>query len=222
MTTGPLATGVDSSGDSWAGRPRAGCGRRFFFLATTSIFARGPGRPGEGGPTSVLWVIEDHYGSFSPKEGLSYRDALQRPDLAEPLRVAFAEGGERLARGQVEVRGDLEQRDQHERALGQLRVRDGEAVLVDGLVAVEQQVQVDFPRPPAFPVLPAQLCFDRLQLLQQLAGAEGGAHLGGGVQVVGLRGAQGRRLVHRRDGGGGQVVGDKGVDRGPEEALPVA
>ena len=56
--------------------------------------------------------------------------------------------------GDLEGRIQLRERLQHEAPLVQARVRDGQARLVDRLVAVEQQVEVDRARAEARAVAP--------------------------------------------------------------------
>ena len=67
-------------------------------------------------------------------------------------------------------------------------MRDGQARLVDRLVAVEQQVEVDRPRPPALAALAAELALDREQPVEQLARRELGLERGGAVQEARLVG----------------------------------
>ena len=90
-----------------------------------------------------------------------------------PFRSGVSQQGPHgaLARD-LELRIQLCEGLESEAALGEARVRDGQPRLVHGLVAVEQQVEVDDPRAEARPctALPAQLPLDREQALEELAG----------------------------------------------------
>ena len=66
--------------------------------------------------------------------------------------------------GQDGVRGDVEQGLEGEPALDEARVRDGEVGQVDRLLAPQQDVEVERPRPPADEALAAVPQLDRLQL----------------------------------------------------------
>ena len=79
-------------------------------------------------------------------------------------------------------------------------MRDGQAGLVDHLVAVEQQVEVDRARPPALPALAAQLALDREEDVEQLPRRELGLERGDAVQEPRLVGDADRiRLAQGRD-----------------------
>ena len=61
-------------------------------------------------------------------------------------------------------------------------MRHRQARLVDRLVAVEQQVEIDRPRPPALAALAPELALDREQRVEQLARRQLGLERGGAVQ----------------------------------------
>ncbi len=98
---------------------------------------------------------------------------------------------------------DVEEREEREGALQQARVRDGQRGGRHDDAVAPQDVEVDRPRQPALvgaPDAPAAL-LDREQHREDLLRRSGRPHADGGVQVVGLRRADGRGLVDGRAGG---------------------
>jgi hypothetical protein len=74
------------------------------------------------------------------------------------------------ATGDDEARSQLHERLEDEAALVQARVRDGEPRLLDLLVAVEEEVEVEGPRPVlAGDTDAAEALLDREQPVEQLA-----------------------------------------------------
>jgi hypothetical protein len=73
--------------------------------------------------------------------------------------------------GNACVRPGLQQRQQGERAFVQVRMRQAQAGLVDDGIAVEQQVEVEDARPPAFAfdANPAGITLDGKQDIEQVA-----------------------------------------------------
>ena len=80
-------------------------------------------------------------------------------------------------------------------------MRNGQARLLHDLLAVEQEVEVDRPRPVARPLADtAQLALDLEQPVEQLPRAEVGLDLGHRVQELRLVGMAPRlRLQNRRE-----------------------
>ena len=78
-------------------------------------------------------------------------------------------------------------RFEHEAALQEVRVRHDQTRLVDRLVAVEEEVEVDRPRPPARPdPLAAEPALDVEQVVEQLPRREHRLELGRCVQEARL------------------------------------
>jgi len=96
----------------------------------------------------------------------------------------------------------LRERLEHERALVQARVRDGEARLVDFLVAVEEQVEVERARAVLAGSADAtEALLGREEPAEELARAERRLELGGAVEEERLRAdADGLGLAQRGDG----------------------
>src|SRR5689334_5837956 len=94
---------------------------------------------------------------------------------------AREEIGRETAPGHDDVRVELDERLEDEAALVQARMRHREPRLVDRLVAVQEQVEVDRPRPVARPVARAsELALDLEQALEQRARGEPALDLGRG------------------------------------------
>ena len=90
----------------------------------------------------------------------------------------------RVAVGGPQVEVELEQRDQHEAPLGGLRVGQRQALGGVGLVAEQQQVDVDRARGVAHAALEVapQLALDRLAGVEQLLGRQLGLDAHAGVE----------------------------------------
>jgi len=111
--------------------------------------------------------------------------------------------------GQPERGIELHERLEDERALGQARVRDFEAGLADGLVAVEQEIEVD--RAWAPPLLAgtvaAEAPFDLEQALEELPRPKAGLELGSRVHEPRLVGvSNGISLAEGRNRHDGDLV----------------
>jgi hypothetical protein len=126
------------------------------------------------------------------------------------------EGRDCALSGDFQGRIQLVQRFEDEQPFVEPRVRDDQPRLVDDLVAVEQEVEVDRPRPPpwAEPEAP-EGALDLEQPVEQAAWRELGVDLGRGVQERRLVGvAPGLGLADRREAGGAEAVGrleDRGL-----------
>ena len=100
------------------------------------------------------------------------------PDALDALSGAegIERGGERRAVGERQIRVELEQRDEHETALGEVAVRDRQAL--GGVLEVSEQQHVDVDRARAVARAaehPPLLDLDRLADVEQLLGLERGA-----------------------------------------------
>jgi hypothetical protein len=96
---------------------------------------------------------------------------------------------------------ELGQRDQHERSLGDPRVRQGKRGGVQLPVVIGQQIDVDQARPPATRRLPPETLLDGLRLFDQQLWLEWRPQQAAQVQKLGLlQVAPWLGLVHRRDG----------------------
>ena len=88
------------------------------------------------------------------------------------------------------IRRHVQQRQQCERALVQVRMRDPQSRLVDHHVAVQQHVEVQQARPPAVAAIggadPAEGTFDCKQFLKQVRRRQRGFQRGCGIDEVGL------------------------------------
>src|SRR4029077_10946871 len=86
-----------------------------------------------------------------------------------------------------EARSQLSERVEDEPALVHTRVRDGEARLVDRLVAVDKKVEIERPRPElAGDANPAEALLDGEQPVEELARAERGLERGHAVEEARL------------------------------------
>ena len=127
--------------------------------------------------------------------------------------------------GRLQGRIQLEQRVEHEEALGHPRMRNRESGLVDNPVAVEQDVHVDRPWPETRPVAcPAQVALEVEQDLHQLARFQLGLHEDCAVEEAGLGLVPDRRRLTQRGHAYNRdpVVRAEALDRDPDRLLPVA
>jgi hypothetical protein len=92
----------------------------------------------------------------------------------------------------------LVQRGKDEPTLGEPGVGNPEPGLVDHMVAEDHEIQVEGPRPPPFPALPAPGTFDLLAAIKQGARSERSIKHHNGVQIASLGRPSDRfRLVNR-------------------------
>ena len=111
--------------------------------------------------------------------------------------------------GARSARGSRTNRRSCRRGCGTVR-----PVLVDHLVAVEQQVEVDRARPPALPALAPQPTLDGEEDVEQLPRRELGLERGDAVQKPRLVGDADRiRLAQGRDGDDARELCDRRTDR---------
>jgi hypothetical protein len=101
---------------------------------------------------------------------------------------------------------------------------DGQARLVHGLLAEQEEVEVDRARPPAFLAHAAEALLDRQQALEQLPRTEIGLDPNGAVQEGALlHGPDGLGLADLGHGGDvDSVLRGEQFDGAPEVALTVA
>ena len=119
---------------------------------------------------------------------------------------------------------ELGERLEDERSLGEPRVRHGEPRLVDRLVAVEEKVEVDRPRPEPRPgALAPERALDREQPFEELPGREIRLDEAGGVQKPRLVDVPDRiGLPEPGDRDDADVGAVEQLERAPEAALTVA
>jgi hypothetical protein len=121
---------------------------------------------------------------------------------------------------------ELQERVDHEGALGQSRVRDLEARLADDLVAVEQEIEVDRAGTPPLlaGTVAAEAPLDLEQAVEELARTQVRLDLGGPVHEPRLVDVPDRiRLAEGRDGDDRDPVQRvQAPERLPERRLPVA
>src|SRR5437016_6336346 len=157
-----------------------------------------------------------------------------RPTGSVPEPAAFADrrvGGQtldglanRFPRGRMdEVRIQLEQRQEHERAPVRLGMRDLEVRLVDRLVVVEEEIEIDRARAPPLRANAPHALLDQEELPEELARLERRLQPDDRVQEGGLvHFTHGIGVVERGDAhhqGARQVA--HGFHRFPDEELAV-
>jgi len=124
------------------------------------------------------------------------------------------------------MRVDLDERHEHESAVGELGVRQRDPVILEHGVAVEEEIEVDRARPmaPVGVAHAAHAAFDEQQVPQEGLRLEFGLEHRHRVQEVGLLEVPDRRRVVERRAlhqlGGGKLRNL--LDRGPDLPLAIA
>src|SRR5262245_34504157 len=85
------------------------------------------------------------------------------------------------------LRGDLDERIEHEPAIPDRRVRDHEPRRIDDFRTVEQEVKVERSRPPTRLADPPEVVLDRLEQLEQFERRKLRIQPGGRVEELGPR-----------------------------------
>lgn len=109
------------------------------------------------------------------------------------------------AAGDDEVGREVGERGEDEGAFVQARVRQGESRMVEGGVAVEQQIEVEGAGAPAFGSDATARFLNGEKGVEQIERRKGGEEAGDGVEIV---------LLAGRADGGGFVEGGDGVEAG--------